>query len=90
MQGAFFHVITRGNQKQKIFKDPFDYRKFFEILVGYKQRYHFHLYAYILMSNHVHLLIETGDIPLSNGRMGSDLKIELLTPVGIFAILCHG
>ncbi len=23
-------------------------------------------------------------------RMGSDLKIELLTPVGIFAILCHG
>lgn len=69
-EGAFYHVITRGNQKQKIVKDPLDYRKFLEILIGYKQRYHFHLYAYILMSNHVHLLIETRDIPLSKILQG--------------------
>jgi hypothetical protein len=24
-EGAFYHVITRGNQKQKIFKDPLDH-----------------------------------------------------------------
>jgi REP element-mobilizing transposase RayT len=27
-EGAFYHVITRGNQRQKIFKDPLDYQKF--------------------------------------------------------------
>jgi len=76
-EGAFYHVITRGNQKQKIFKDPLDYRKFIEILVGYKQRYHFHLYAYILMSNHVHLLIETRDIPLSKILQGVNQRYTM-------------
>jgi REP element-mobilizing transposase RayT len=76
-EGAFFHVITRGNQKQNIFKDPLDHRKFIEILIGYKQRYHFHLYAYILMSNHVHLLIETGDIPLSKILQGVNQRYTM-------------
>ena len=69
-EGAFYHVITRGNQKQKIFKDSLDYRKFLDILTSYKQRYHFRLYAYVLMSNHVHLLIETQDVPLSKILQG--------------------
>jgi len=76
-EGAFYHVITRGNQKQKIFKDPLDYRKFLEILIGYKQRYHFHLFAYILMSNHVHLLIETSDIPLSKIFQGVNQRYTM-------------
>ncbi len=76
-EGAFYHVITRGNQKQKIFKDPLDYRKFLEILIGYKQRYHFHLYAYILMSNHVHLLIETRAIPLSKILQGVNQRYTM-------------
>ena len=76
-EGAFYHVITRGNQKQKIFKNPLDYRKFIEILIGYKQRYHFHLYAYILMSNHVHLLIETRDIPLSKILQGVNQRYTM-------------
>lgn len=69
-EGALYHVITRGNQKQKIFKDSLDYRKFLDILTSYKQRYHFILYAYMLMSNHVHLLIETQDVPLSKILQG--------------------
>jgi REP element-mobilizing transposase RayT len=76
-EGAFYHVITRGNQKQKIFKDAFDYRKFLEILIGYKQRYHYHLYAYVLMSNHVHLLIETRDIPLSKILQGINQRYTM-------------
>jgi REP element-mobilizing transposase RayT len=31
----------------------------------YRQRYRFTIYAYVLMSNHVHLLLETGKPPLS-------------------------
>ncbi len=68
--GAFYHVISRGNQKQKIFKDSADYEKYLQILTSYKQRRHFHLYAYVLMSNHLHLLVETQDVPLSKILQG--------------------
>lgn len=69
-EGAFYHVVTRGNQKQKVFRDTHDFQKYLTLLGSYKQRYHFRLYAYVLMGNHVHLLIETGDIPLSRILQG--------------------
>lgn len=69
-EGAFYHVITRGNQKQKIFRDKEDYLKYLEILSGYKTRYKYSLYSYVLMSNHVHLLIEAQKIPLSKILQG--------------------
>jgi putative transposase len=76
-EGAFYHIITRGNQRQKIFKDPLDYQKFLDILTSYKQRYHFCLYAYVLMSNHVHLLIETKDIRLSKILQGVNQRYTM-------------
>ena len=69
-EGAFYHVITRGNQRQKIFKDIHDYIKYLEQLLRYKKTHPFRLYAYVLMSNHVHLLIETGVAPLSKILQG--------------------
>lgn len=69
-EGALYHVITRGNQRQTIFEDKTDHDKYLEVLAGYKERYHFHLYAYVLMKNHVHLLIETTDTPLSKILQG--------------------
>ncbi|MDO8446576.1 MAG: transposase [Deltaproteobacteria bacterium] len=69
-EGALYHVITRGNQKQKIFKESLDYRKFLDNISAYKQRYHFRIYAYVLMTNHVHLLIETQEVPLSKILQG--------------------
>lgn len=69
-EGAFYHVITRGNQRQKIFRDEKDYSKYLEILSRYKSQYKFHLYSYVLMNNHVHLLLETREIPLSKIQQG--------------------
>jgi REP element-mobilizing transposase RayT len=69
-EGAFYHVITRGNQRQKIFKDSHDYTKYLEILGRYKKSHSFRLYAYVLMSNHIHLLVETGAVPLSKILQG--------------------
>jgi REP element-mobilizing transposase RayT len=63
--GAFYHVITRGNQRQKIFKANDDFRKYIEILSDYKRRYNYNIFSYVLMSNHVHLLIQTLKTPLS-------------------------
>src|SRR4030042_3150799 len=64
-EGAFYHVIARGNQRQRVFKDENDFQKYLELLVYYKERHKYSLYAYVLMNNHVHLLIETFKIPLS-------------------------
>jgi REP element-mobilizing transposase RayT len=68
--GAFYHVIVRGNQKQRIFKDPADFQKYLLTLTVYKNRTGSRIYAYVLMNNHVHLLIEAGDIPLSKVMQG--------------------
>ncbi len=76
-EGAFYHVITRGNQKQKIFKETADYDKYRQILTVYKNRYQFELYAYVFMSNHVHLLIETRGIPLSKIMQGTNQSYTL-------------
>lgn len=63
--GAFYHVIVRGNQRQAIFNDDRDRTKYLELLEHYRKRHGFVLYAYVLMSNHVHLLLETQKSPIS-------------------------
>jgi len=69
-EGALYHVITRGNQKRKVFRTDEDFQTYLDILRRYKDRYRFYLYAYVLMSNHVHLLIETASTPLSKTLQG--------------------
>jgi putative transposase len=68
--GAFYHVICRGNHRQVIFRADPDRKYYLQRLENYRQRYGFTLYAYVLMSNHVHLLIETGEVPLSKIMQG--------------------
>jgi REP element-mobilizing transposase RayT len=69
-EGALYHVITRGNQRQRVFKDVEDHQRYLKILSDYKIRYEYALYAYVLMNNHVHLLIETRETPLSKILQG--------------------
>jgi len=64
-EGAFYHVIVRGNQRQIIFRDDEDRTAYLERLEHYRQRCGFIIYAYVLMSNHVHLLLGTKKVPLS-------------------------
>lgn len=53
-----YHVLTRGNNRQDVFKEKKDYEKYLEILEKYKEKYRFKLYHYVLMTNHIHLVIE--------------------------------
>jgi putative transposase len=53
-----YHVLTRGNDRRNIFKDEEDFTKYKEILKKYKERYQYKLYHYVLMTNHVHLVME--------------------------------
>jgi REP element-mobilizing transposase RayT len=68
--GVFYHVICRGNQRQVIFRSDADRKHYLAHLEKYWQRYCLSVYAYVLMSNHVHLLIETGKVPLSKIMQG--------------------
>mgnify|MGYP000311329782 CR=1 FL=1 len=54
-----FHILTRGNNKQWVFQDEADCRIYKKILKQLKTEQPFKLYHYCLMSNHVHLIIET-------------------------------
>ncbi|WP_133174620.1 transposase [Candidatus Methylomirabilis limnetica] len=63
--GALYHVICRGNQGQPIFSDDADRGRYLELLQETRLRYDFRLYAYVLMGNHVHHLIEVGPTSLS-------------------------
>ena len=58
VEGGLYHVITRGNNRRQMFDAPEDYEKFLSLLAVQKARLPFFLYAYCLMTNHVHLLIE--------------------------------
>jgi putative transposase len=53
-----YHIIHRGNQKQKIFLEDVDFETYLQMLLHYKRKYAFKLYAYCLMPNHIHLIIE--------------------------------
>lgn len=53
-----YHVLTRGNNRQDVFKEKGDYEKYLEILQKYKEKFKFKLYHYVLMTNHIHLVIE--------------------------------
>src|SRR2546430_8439543 len=61
--GLLYHVMARGNNGQKIFLKRGDYEAFLEALSTVRRRYPFYLYAYVLMSNHFHLLLEVVDVP---------------------------
>ncbi len=62
---AFYHVIVRGNQQQALFSDDADRTAYLELLTRYKGKCGFIVYAYVLMNNHIHMLIETPEVPIS-------------------------
>lgn len=63
-QGAVYHVIQRGNNREYIFRKKQD--KFFllENLKYYKNVMDFDILGYVIMDNHYHLMLKTVDAPL--------------------------
>ena len=52
-----YHIILRGNDRQDIFFEDQDYKKFLRLIIITKEKYQYEIYAYCLMTNHVHLII---------------------------------
>ena len=55
-----YHIMLRGINHQIIFEEREDYERFIKTLARYKTISGYTVYAYCLMSNHIHLLIKEG------------------------------
>lgn len=62
---AIYHVILRGNDRQDIFLDDQDRYRFYLYLQEGVERFRHRIHAFCLMSNHVHLVVQVDDLPLS-------------------------
>lgn len=58
--GQSQHVIQRGNNRTPIFRAEGDYRYYLEKLQGASDKHQCAIHAYVLMGNHVHLLVTPG------------------------------
>jgi putative transposase len=57
--GALYHLTARGDRQEDIFLDDTDRQAFLHLLAKEVRQQRWRLYAYCLMSNHYHLLVET-------------------------------
>lgn len=65
--GAVYHLMHRGVRRTAIFEDEMDYQVMLKLLKVSLEKYNCRLHAYCLMTNHIHLLLETNDMEI--GKM---------------------
>lgn len=65
--GTLHHVMGRGIEGGRIFRNRFDREDFIKRMAELCQEGYFAVYAWALMSTHFHILIKTRDRPLSTG-----------------------
>ena len=65
--GALYHVTARGNAREAIFRDDEDRAMFLDLVGREIAQQRWRCYAYCLMGNHYHLLIETAEPNLTRG-----------------------
>jgi len=58
-EGAIYHVMARGNARQKIVRDDADRRRLIDGLEHTVVRYGWELLCYVVMGNHLHLVLKT-------------------------------
>lgn len=70
---GIYHIILRGINRQEIFEEEEDSIKFLNTLKEYQKISGYKLYAYCLMSNHIHLLLkeEKEELGVAMRRIGA-------------------
>lgn len=61
LSGVPFHIVQRGNNREACFYSPEDYQYYLYLLKIALKRYAVNLHCYVLMTNHVHLLMTPSD-----------------------------
>jgi putative transposase len=65
IDGGYYHVMLRGNGGADIFMSDSDRYHFYMLLQEGVERFEHRIHAFCLMTNHVHLVVQVGSIPLS-------------------------
>ncbi|MDH3713693.1 MAG: transposase [Gammaproteobacteria bacterium] len=63
------HIVQRGHNRASVFARADDYRYYLATLIEWKQPLGLKLYAYCLMTNHVHLIVEPGEAVSAVGQL---------------------
>lgn len=73
LAGYPHHIILRGNNRQDIFMDTSDFQRMLELLETHAKAQGVEVHAYVLMSNHLHLLVtpqQDNALPLMMQALG--------------------
>ena len=63
--GAWYHVLNRGHRGGTLFRNDADRRRFLGLVAELPDRFALQIHAFVLMDNHYHLLVRTGEANLS-------------------------
>lgn len=63
------HIIQRGHNRQAVFACDEDYQYYLDNLADWKEAFACKVYAFCLMTNHVHLVVDPGDHPENIGKL---------------------
>lgn len=72
-----YHVMLRGINKQDIFLDKQDLIKFIKEVERTKEKYEYEIYAYALMSDHVHIIIYDKNNNMSTAMQSLEISYSL-------------
>jgi putative transposase len=63
------HLIQRGHNRQTVFSDDADYLYYLDNLAEWKESLGCKIFAFCLMTNHVHLVVDPGEDPETLGKL---------------------
>ena len=69
LQNTPHHVVQRGHNRCAVFVEDRDYRYYLDNLAEWKTKLDCKVYAYCLMTNHVHLIVDPGEDPKRLGLL---------------------
>ena len=61
VEDGTYHIMTRGNNREKLFLAEDDFEQYLNIVKETKEKYNLLVYHYVLMDNHVHKIIKISD-----------------------------
>ncbi len=73
--GQIFHVFNRANDRMRLFHDASDYDQFIELMRRAKERYPVRIYAFCVMPNHFHAVVE----PRAEGALSGFMRWWMTT-----------
>ena len=71
---GLYHVLTRGNNGQPIFREPSDYHRYMELLINHAQQHAVKIYHFSLIPSQVHLILA---VPLADALSRVMSRINL-------------